>query len=58
MCHGITVLVRAVWKVNVSSLLPVAPLNGDIGEFGERPTVNIPETADLQLRLIDLTGRR
>jgi hypothetical protein len=55
MCHGITVLVRAVWKVNVSSLLPVAPLNG---EFGERPTVNIPETADLQLRLIDLTGRR
>jgi hypothetical protein len=26
--------------------------------FGEGPSGNVPESADLQTRLIDLTGRR
>jgi hypothetical protein len=56
MCHGVTVLVRAVWKVNVSSLSPVAPFNGDTGRFGELPHTNIPERAILEVRLTDVAG--
>jgi hypothetical protein len=31
---------------------------GNTGMFGEGPSGTVPETADLQARLIDLTGRR
>lgn len=47
-------VVEFVWN----SLSPMAPMIGNTGMFGEGPSGTVPETADLQTRLIDLTGRR
>lgn len=47
-------LVQAVWD----QLQPVAPVIGTIGVFGEGPSGDVAEDAALQLRLLDLTGRR
>ena len=47
-------VVEFVWN----SLSPMAAGLGSSGMFGEGPSGNVPETADLQTRLIDLTGRR
>jgi hypothetical protein len=41
-----------------NSLSPMTPMIGNTGMFGEGPSGAVPETADLQTRLIDLTGRR
>ena len=48
----------AVVEFAWNSLSPMAPMIGNTGMFGEGPSGNVPETADLQTRLIDLTGRR
>jgi hypothetical protein len=36
----------------------MAAMIGHVGVFGEGPSGNVPETAPLQTRLLDLTGRR
>jgi uncharacterized protein (TIGR03086 family) len=41
-----------------NSLSPMAPMIGNTGMFGKGPSGTVPETADLQTRLIDLSGRR
>jgi uncharacterized protein (TIGR03086 family) len=48
----------AVVEFSWNSLSPMAPMIGNLGMFGEGPSGTVPETADLQTRLIDLTGRR
>jgi uncharacterized protein (TIGR03086 family) len=48
----------AVVEFAWNSLSPMAPMIGNTGMFGEGPSGNVAETADLQSRLIDLTGRR
>jgi uncharacterized protein (TIGR03086 family) len=40
------------------SLLPMAPMIGSIGVFGEGPSGTVGDDAPVQLRLLDLTGRR
>ena len=52
------VLDPAVVEFAWNSLSPMAPMIGNTGMFGEGPSGTVPETADLQTRLIDLTGRR
>jgi uncharacterized protein (TIGR03086 family) len=47
-------LVAATWE----SLQPMVPIIGQIGAFGAGPSGTIGEDAPLQLRLLDLTGRR
>ena len=47
-------LVVTVWD----GLQPMAPFIGDIGVFGSGPSGSVGEDAPLQLRLLDLTGRR
>ncbi|HLK46149.1 MAG TPA: maleylpyruvate isomerase N-terminal domain-containing protein, partial [Acidimicrobiales bacterium] len=47
-------LVEAVW----TDLQPVAPVIATIGVFGEGPSGDVAEDAELQRRLLDLTGRR
>jgi uncharacterized protein (TIGR03086 family) len=47
-------LVAALW----AQLQPMAPFIASIGVFGEGPSGTVPEDADLQRRLLDLTGRR
>lgn len=47
-------VVEFVWN----SLSPMAAGLGSTGMFGEGPSGTVPETVDLQTRLIDLTGRR
>jgi uncharacterized protein (TIGR03086 family) len=46
--------VEYVWE----SLQPMAPMIGHVGVFGSGPSGTVPETAPLQTRLLDLTGRR
>ena len=48
----------AVVEFAWNSLSPMAPMIGKTGMFGEGPSGTVPDTADLQTRLIDLTGRR
>jgi uncharacterized protein (TIGR03086 family) len=40
------------------SMLPLEPFIGQIGIFGEGPSGSVDENAGVQLRLLDLTGRR
>jgi uncharacterized protein (TIGR03086 family) len=40
------------------SLSPMAPMLGQTGMFGTGPSGNVPDTADLQTRVLDLSGRR
>ena len=40
------------------SLSPMAPMLGQTGMFGAGPSGNVPDTADLQTRVLDLSGRR
>lgn len=47
-------LVREVWD----GLVPMAPFIGRLGVFGPGPSGVMPDDADLQLRLLDLSGRR
>jgi uncharacterized protein (TIGR03086 family) len=47
-------LVQAVWD----ALAPMAPIIATTGVFGEGPSATVGEDAPLQLRLLDLTGRR
>lgn len=47
-------LVAAVWD----DLEPLAPMIGSIGVFGDGPSGDVGDGAGLQLRLLDLTGRR
>lgn len=47
-------LVTATWE----SLQPIAPVIGQIGAFGSGPSGTVADDAPLQLRLLDLTGRR
>ena len=47
-------LVVTVWD----GLQPMAPFIADIGVFGSGPSGTVDEGAPLQLRLLDLTGRR
>lgn len=46
--------VAYVWE----ALQPMAPMIGQIGVFGTGPSGTVPDTAPLQTRLLDLTGRR
>lgn len=46
--------VQFVWN----TLEPMAAMIGHIGVFGTGPSGHMPETAPLQTRLLDLTGRR
>jgi hypothetical protein len=39
-------------------LQPMVPFIGEIGAFGTGPSGTVAEDAPLQLRLLDLTGRR
>lgn len=41
-----------------SNLEPMAPMLGKIGMFGEGPSGNVPATADIQTRVLDISGRR
>lgn len=52
------VLDSAVVEFAWNSLSPMAAGIGRTGMFGDGPSGNVPDTADLQARLIDLTGRR
>jgi uncharacterized protein (TIGR03086 family) len=47
-------LVALTWE----GLQPMAPVIGTIGVFGSGPSGAVAEDAPLQLRLLDLTGRR
>ena len=47
-------LVLLTWE----SMLPMASFIADIGMFGSGPSGTVAEDAALQLRLLDLTGRR
>jgi len=47
-------LVELVWN----DLAPMAPMIGSLGVFGSGPSGQVAEDAPLQLRLLDLTGRR
>ncbi|MDA8342429.1 MAG: TIGR03086 family metal-binding protein [Actinomycetota bacterium] len=47
-------LVEIVWE----SLQPMAPFIGQTGFFGDGPSGEVDESAPLQVRLLDLTGRR
>jgi uncharacterized protein (TIGR03086 family) len=47
-------LVKAIW----AQLEPLSPIIGTIGLFGEGPSGTLGTDQDLQLRLLDLTGRR
>jgi uncharacterized protein (TIGR03086 family) len=47
-------LVARTWE----GLQPMAPFIGEVGVFGTGPSGTIAENAPLQLRLLDLTGRR
>ena len=47
-------LVAAVW----TGLQPMVPMIAHIGVFGTGPSGTLDESAALQLRLLDLTGRR
>jgi uncharacterized protein (TIGR03086 family) len=48
------VLVEAVW----TDLQPIAPFIGTTGLFGSGPSGDVDEGAPLEVRLLDLTGRR
>jgi uncharacterized protein (TIGR03086 family) len=45
-------------SVVYESLKPMEPFIGQIGIFGEGPSGSIDDEADVQQRLLDLTGRR
>jgi uncharacterized protein (TIGR03086 family) len=47
-------LVALTWE----GLQPMAPIIGTIGVFGSGPSGSMADDAPLQLRLLDLTGRR
>jgi uncharacterized protein (TIGR03086 family) len=47
-------LVAAVW----ADLEPLSAVIGQIGVFGDGPSGDVGEGSELQLRLLDLTGRR
>jgi uncharacterized protein (TIGR03086 family) len=47
-------VVQAIW----TALQPMAPVMGNSGVFGTGPSGQIADDAPLQLRLLDLTGRR
>jgi uncharacterized protein (TIGR03086 family) len=48
------VVLQAIW----TALQPMAPVIGSSGVFGTGPSGQLAEDAPLQLRLLDLTGRR
>lgn len=41
-----------------ASLEPMAPMLGQIGMFGQGPSGTVPATADIQTRVLDISGRR
>ena len=41
-----------------ADMAPMAPFIGQIGLFGEGPSGSVSDEADVQTRLLDLTGRR
>ena len=47
-------VVEEIWE----GLQPMAPIIGQIGQFGTGPSGTVGEDAPLQTRLLDLTGRR
>jgi uncharacterized protein (TIGR03086 family) len=47
-------VVEEIWV----GLQPMAPIIGQIGQFGTGPSGDVGEDAPLQTRLLDLTGRR
>jgi uncharacterized protein (TIGR03086 family) len=47
-------VVAAMWE----ALAPMAPFIGETGFFGSGPSGSVPEEASLQLRVLDLSGRR
>lgn len=48
------IVVQALWD----SFQPMAPMMKQSGVFGDGPSGNVADTAPLQERLLDLTGRR
>jgi uncharacterized protein (TIGR03083 family) len=61
LAHGLgqeVVLDAAGVEFMWEALQPMAAMIGHVGVFGEGPSGNVPETAPLQTRLLDLTGRR
>jgi hypothetical protein len=40
------------------NMKPMEPFIGQIGLFGQGPSGTVGDAADVQLRLLDLTGRR
>ena len=41
-----------------ASLEPMAPMLGQIGMFGQGPSGTVPASADIQTRVLDISGRR
>ena len=41
-----------------ANLEPMAPMLGQIGMFGQGPSGTVPATADIQTRVLDISGRR
>ena len=42
----------------LEGMLPMAPMMGQVGVFGEGPSGTVDDDAPAQERLLDLTGRR
>jgi uncharacterized protein (TIGR03086 family) len=47
-------VVEAVWE----ALAPMAPFIGETGFFGDGPSGSVPDDAPLQVRVLDVSGRR
>ena len=47
-------VVEAMWE----ALSPMAPFIGGTGFFGDGPSGSVPDDAPLQLRVLDVSGRR
>jgi len=47
-------VVEVAWE----SLSPMAPIIGETGVFGTGPSGSVPDDASLQVRVLDLSGRR
>jgi uncharacterized protein (TIGR03086 family) len=55
---GDTALPEDLAEVVYESMLPMKPFIGQIGLFGEGPSGDVGDDADVRQRLLDLTGRR
>jgi uncharacterized protein (TIGR03086 family) len=49
---------REVCEYVYANLEPMAPMLGSIGMFGAGPSGDVPSTADIQTRVLDISGRR